>query len=510
MKQIPGLSLGESSLKSTHYLRCRKPSRNKPDWELRRLAFNFPKQTSTGPDIEQKKKCKAKPRQGKVLIRHWGTEEVSAQVRKLLMRKCSQKPVRKRENKKKVIAHAKKPLGKFGRGDAPHEYWEEERRIREKKKSKKLAKTGKPKPEVRSVPILTDEPLIETEKEEVEIQSKSSSLRSSNESEQEEKKQMDLGSTYIEDDRSHKVLNNVKSKVQTWREDPSLTSSSESEEEEETQMDLESFHIKDMKSNKVFPLKSKTMCSIILTDSDSDAEEEVVRFDIPRRDKKGIDPNGLKDLKSNYIKDVSSHKVLHKSRIQSLPQQPMLSDLENDSGSQFGDDDSDYKENENDESRKKTLKRGRGGAAPGEWQEMAEEERMRMVAIKRNKMVRIAQQVKMSLERNYVFHKKLFDRVLPMRTYMCELPSQIVQQGTVFLNPQLTSYSLKSVADTSLVELSQVIRISENKQSKHLHQVGKHVNMRRLILTLSDKVNLAICFSWECGTPRFQILSCQA
>ena len=30
----------------------------------------------------------------------------------------------------------------------------------------------------------------------------------------------------------------------------------------------------------------------------------------------------------------------------------------------------------------------------GEWEEMAEEERMKMVAIKRNKMVRIAQQVK--------------------------------------------------------------------------------------------------------------------
>ena len=108
-----------------------------------------------------------------------------------------------------------------------------------------------------------------------------------------------------------------------------------------------------------------------------------------------MEPNSLKDVQSKYIKDWSSHKVFNKSRIQNSLKQPILSELENDSGSQLGDDDSEYEENENDDSRKKTLKRGRGGAAPGEWQEMAEEERMKMVAIKRNKMVRIAQQVKM-------------------------------------------------------------------------------------------------------------------
>ena len=410
VKQIPGLS---SSLKSTHILSCRKPSRNKPDWELRRLAFNFPKQTSTGPDTEQKKKYKAKPRKGKVIIHHWGTEEVDAQVKKLLMRKYSLKPLRKRENKKKVITQAKKTLGKFGRGDAPHEYWEEERRIREKKAREKLAKREKPKPELKAVPILTDEPWGETEKGKVEILRKLFSLPSRSEYEQEEdmktiqgsdyikdvgshevlhypntqvtssvtlahseerevkvqrdalpfasrgesdlgeERQLDLGSIYIKDDRSHKVFNNSRSKVHTWKENPSLTSSSESEEEEDTQIDSESFHIKDMKSNKG-------------------------------------GKNGLKDLQSKYIEAWSSHKVSNKSRIQ-----PILSDSEYDFESQFGDDESEYKENGNYESRKKTLKRGRGGAAPGEWQEMAEEERMKMVAIKRNKMVRIAQQVKM-------------------------------------------------------------------------------------------------------------------
>ena len=219
-------------------------------------------------------------------------------------------------------------------------------------------------------------------------------------------------------------------------------------------------------------------------------------------------PNGMKDLKSKYIKDWSSHKVFNNYRIQNSLHQPVLCDLEN--GSQFGDDDSEYEENGTDELRKMTLKRGRGGAAPGEWQEMAEEERMKMVAIKRNKMVRIAQQVITPFGRNDACHMKLFIRVLPMKTYKCELQSQIVQQGTAFLNPLLTNSSLKSVADTSLVELSSVIRISENKQLKHLDRVGKHVNMRWLILTLSGKVSLVISFSLVCGTPRWQILCFQA
>ena len=169
------------------------------------MAFNFPKQPSTGPDTKQKKR--AKPRQGKVRICHWGDEDVDVRVRKLLTRNRTHKPVRKRENQKKVMNQTKKPLGKFGRGDAPHEYWEEERKIREKKKSEKLAKKGKPKPdEVRPVPTLTDEPSRETEKGKVEILSKSSSLKSNSENEQKAKKQMDLGSNYIKDVSSYEVL----------------------------------------------------------------------------------------------------------------------------------------------------------------------------------------------------------------------------------------------------------------------------------------------------------------
>ena len=179
--------MGESSLNSTH-LKCVKSPREKPDWELRRLAFRFPKQPSTGPDSEQKKR--AKHREGKMRICHWGGEDVDARVRKLLMRNRTMKPVRKRENQMKVTTQTKKPLGKFGRGDSPHEYWEEERRIREKKAREKLAERRKQKPEVKALAILTNEPYSETEKGKVEKESEASPLTSSSESEQEEEKQI--------------------------------------------------------------------------------------------------------------------------------------------------------------------------------------------------------------------------------------------------------------------------------------------------------------------------------
>ena len=97
------------------------------------MAFKFPMQASTGPDTEQKKRAKPRQRwkEDKVRICHRGGEDVDARVRKLLMRKRALKPARKGENQRKASIQEKKPLGKFGRGDSPHEYWEEERRIRE-------------------------------------------------------------------------------------------------------------------------------------------------------------------------------------------------------------------------------------------------------------------------------------------------------------------------------------------------------------------------------------------
>ena len=263
------------------------------------MAFNFPMQTSTGPDSKQKKRCKAKPRQGKVRIRHWGDEDVDVRVRKLLTRNRTHKPVRKRENQKKVITQTKKPLGKFGRGDAPHEYWEEERRIREKKKSEKLAKKGKPKPdEVRPVPTLTDEPSSETEKAKVEIPSKFSSLNSSTEHEQKEKEEMDLGSSYIKDVRSYEVLDNSKFEVQIQVDNPPLTSSTESNLEDARQMDLGSTYIKDKISHKVFhnskfKVKTQSEDPSLTSSSESEQEEDSM------------------DSKSTYIKAARSDKVFH-------------------------------------------------------------------------------------------------------------------------------------------------------------------------------------------------------
>ena len=360
---------------------------------MRRLAFDFPKQPSTGPDSKQKK---AKPRQSKVRICQWGCEKVDARVRKLLMRNRNLKPARKRENQVNVTTQTKKPLGKFGRGDSPHEYWEEERRIREIKARGKLAKMRKSKPKVKA--LLTDKPSGENEKGKVEIESKASAFASNSDHEQEDEKQINQASDYIKDTGSHKVLHyfntqvtpsltlthSEERKVKVQKDTLPFASRGKSDREEERQSDLGSTYIKDNRSHKVFDnLKSKVQTwreDPSLTSSSESEQEEETQMDFESSDK--------------YIKDWNSHKVLNKYRIQNWLQQLTLSDLENDSGSQFGDVDSEYEENENDETRKKTLKRGRGGAAPCEWQQMAEEERMKMVAIKRNKMVRIAQQVK--------------------------------------------------------------------------------------------------------------------
>ena len=86
------------------------------------MAFDFPKQPSTGPDTKQKKRAKPRQRwkEDKVRICHRGGEDVDARVRKLLMRNRALKPARKRENQRKVSIQEKKPLGKFtwGRGFA--------------------------------------------------------------------------------------------------------------------------------------------------------------------------------------------------------------------------------------------------------------------------------------------------------------------------------------------------------------------------------------------------------
>ena len=104
------------------------------------------------------------------------------------------------------------------------------------------------------------------------------------------------------------------------------------------------------------------------------------------------------DRESKYFKEWESNQVFTYNKDQKLSnlKSAIKSDFKlvaEDSDSQYGDDESEQEEEEGEkeEQRKKTLPRGRGGAS--QWEELAEEERLRMVAILRKKMVTIAIQV---------------------------------------------------------------------------------------------------------------------
>ena len=60
--------------------------------------------------------------------------------------------------------------------------------------------------------------LTHSEERKVKVQRDTLPFASRGESDREKERQSDLGSTYIKDDRVHKVFDNLKSKVQTWRE----------------------------------------------------------------------------------------------------------------------------------------------------------------------------------------------------------------------------------------------------------------------------------------------------
>ena len=118
----------------------------KSSQELRRLAYNFPKKLpvrhvkAEKPENKKSKESISKNRD------NWCKESVDYRVTRVLMR-CR---VVKQERKKQKITtnseecvKAGKPLGKLGRSHPPHEFWEGERRLREKKRKERLAKEEK-------------------------------------------------------------------------------------------------------------------------------------------------------------------------------------------------------------------------------------------------------------------------------------------------------------------------------------------------------------------------------
>ena len=146
--QIPGLNFKELSCEGVKQRKREATEESKSSQELRRLAFDFPKNIPATHVKPEKPNKKPKEIFSKNWEPHanWCKESVDYRVTKVLMR-CR---VVKQERKQGKIASnseervkAGRPLGKLGRGDSPHEFWEEERRLREKKRKEKLAKEEK-------------------------------------------------------------------------------------------------------------------------------------------------------------------------------------------------------------------------------------------------------------------------------------------------------------------------------------------------------------------------------
>ena len=164
-------------------------------------------------------------------------------------------------------------------------------------------------------------------------------------------------------------------------------------------------YFKDMGVNKVTHIYNEAKIEIpcLTSDSESDAGEEERVSAVPSSDDKSDKEEArkrvrvdVKDQRSKYFKDWESNKVFKYNKDQKMLdlKSALKSDLKlmtDDSDNQYGDDESEELEKEKKKRRRKSLPRGRGGA--GQWEELAQEERLRMVAIMRKKMVAIAVQV---------------------------------------------------------------------------------------------------------------------
>ena len=149
---IPGLEFKELNCQGSKQAKGVSIEGSKDTQELRKLAFDFPRQLPHKVDKPESSgrrligECRGKEDPGKEYPSHWCNENVDFRVRRVLMRCRALKQERKKDRVKtnsQGRAKADKPIGKFGRGDPPHEFWEEERRLREKKRKERLAKKGK-------------------------------------------------------------------------------------------------------------------------------------------------------------------------------------------------------------------------------------------------------------------------------------------------------------------------------------------------------------------------------
>ena len=254
---------------------------------------------------------------------------------------------------------------------------------------------------------------------------------------------------------------------------PLMTDSSSSEEEEEEDISASGdgpvspcsnshgigVYFKDFGVNKVTHIHNEAAKEIpcLTSDSESDVGEEERMPAAPSEwVEEEVGKSILEDVKdrlSKYFKDRESNQVFTFNKCQKLSnlKSAIKSDFKlvvEDSDSQYGDDENEEEEDEEkkEEQRTKTLPRGRGGA--GQWEKLAEQERLRMVAKLRNKMVTIAIQVHIQ-GNNKMLSYHSFYRLLIMRGSKFDLQRQIVQKETVSLSPPLTNATSSTVVGLS-------------------------------------------------------------
>ena len=255
---------------------------------------------------------------------------------------------------------------------------------------------------------------------------------------------------------------------------PLMTDSSSSEDEEEEDICARGdgpvfpcsdspgtgIYFKDFGVNKVTHTCNETEKEIpcLTSDSESDVGEEERVPAAHSSDNEWVEEEvgksileDVKDWGSKYFKDGKSNQVFTYNKYQKLSnlKSAIKSDLKlvaEDSDSLYGDDESEEEEEEKkEEQRKKTLPRGRGGAS--QWEELAEEERLRSVAILRKTMVTIAIQV--HIQSNKMLSDHSFCRLLIMRVSKSNPLRQIMQKETVSLSPPLTNATSSTVAGLS-------------------------------------------------------------
>ena len=429
---IPGLNFKSFSRQGVQKRNKVSTEEGKSTQELRRLAFDFPRDLPTRPVKPEKpkhEKSEEAVRKTRDPHDNWGKENVDFRVRRVLMKR---RVVKQEKNKEKVTINSEgqvkagKSLGKFGRGDLPHEFWEEERRLREKKRKERLAK------EKNSSTICL--------KEEEGLPSSDSPGAGPD--------LKDLSSNEVTNLSSvnpviETIIDNILGDVISKKAEgsPLMTDGSSSEVEEEENVgaseddpilsfsgsQVAGAYFQDLGANKVTHVFNEARKEIpcLTSDSESDVEEEERMPAGPSSDG-GSDKDEAgkrvledgQDQESDYFKDWESNTVFtyNKDQLMSDLKSAIKRDLKlvaEDTDSQYGDDESEKEEEEGKKKqRRKSLPRGRGGAS--QWEALAEEERLRMVATMRKKMVAIA--VKAQSHGIYISFDQYFYRLLITRT----------------------------------------------------------------------------------------------